>query len=149
MFSTPENQNDSAPRSLLSRFSLMRTEFLQERVSLLYRLSGEDTPLILLVAAVAVFALWGVVKVSLLLAWAVWLISASVARFLLSRLYQRVQPGPDQAARWENIFCLVSTTLGAGWGMSLLFVTAQAVSVPELTIAFLLSTISKIGRAHV
>lgn len=98
--------------------------------------------MILLVASIAVFALWGVVKVSLLLAWALWLIAASVARFLLARLYERVQPPPDQAMRWENIFCLVSTTLGAGWGMSLLFVTSQARSVPELTVAFLLSTIS-------
>ncbi len=133
---------NKSSRSLSSRFGLTRSDFLHERVALLYKLSGEDTPMILLVAAIAVFALWGVVQVSLLLAWALWLIAASVARFLLSRLYQRVQPPPDQAARWENVFCLVSTALGAGWGLSLLFVTSQARTVGELTVAFLLSTIS-------
>jgi PAS domain S-box-containing protein len=142
MSSVPDTVNSADERSSSSRFAFTRTEFLHERIALLYKLSGEDTPMILLVASIAVFALWGVVKVSLLLAWALWLIAASVARFLLSRLYQRVQPAPDQATRWENIFCLVSATLGAGWGMSLLFVTSQARSVPELTVAFLLSTIS-------
>jgi PAS domain S-box-containing protein len=142
MSSAPDSAISDARKSDSGRFTLTRTEFLHERVALLYKLSGEDTPMILLVASIAVFALWGVVKVSLLLAWALWLIAASVARYLLARLYERVQPDPDQATRWENIFCLVSTTLGAGWGMSLLFVTSQSRSVPELTVAFLLSTIS-------
>jgi PAS domain S-box-containing protein len=138
----PDSHPTDPKRSIASRFTLAPSEFLHERVGLLYRLSGEDTPMILLVASVAVFALWGVVKVSLLLAWGLWLVAASVARFLLARLYQRMQPTPDQAARWENIFCLVSATLGTGWGLSLLLLTSQARSVPELTVAFLLSTIS-------
>ena len=142
MPSSPDSAIATAGRPLSSRFTLTRSEFLHERVALLYRLSGEDTPMILLVASVAVFALWGVVKVSLLLAWALWLIAAGVARYLLARLYRRVQPGHDQAQRWENIFCLVSATLGSGWGLSLLLLTSQARSVPELTVAFLLSTIS-------
>lgn len=142
MPSTPESSTQTSVWPAWGRLTLAKTEFLHERVALLYRLSGEDTPMILFVASVAVFALWGVVKLSLLLAWALWLIAASVARYLLARLYRRVQPTPDQAGKWENIFCLVSTTLGAGWGLSLLLVTSQARSVPELTVAFLLSTIS-------
>ncbi len=138
----PGSANSTPTRSNSGRFTLTRTEFLHERIALLYRLSGDDTPMILLVAAIAVFALWGVVKISLLLAWALWLVAASVARYLLARLYARMQPEPDQAPRWENIFCLVSAALGTGWGLSLLFLTAEARSVPELTVAFLLSSIS-------
>ena len=142
MSSVPDSAIPDAPKTNSGRFALKQSEFLHERVALLYKLSGNDTPMILLVASIAVFALWGVVKVSLLLAWALWLIAASLARYLLAHLYERVQPESEQATRWENIFCLVSTTLGAGWGMSLLFLTAQSRSVPELTVAFLLSTIS-------
>ena len=122
----PGSENSTPTRSNSGRFTLTRTEFLHERIALLYRLSGDDTPMILLVAAIAVFALWGVVKISLLLAWALWLVAASVARYLLARLYARMQPEPDQAPRWENIFCLVSAALGTGWGLSLLFLTAEA-----------------------
>lgn len=125
-----------------SRFSLVRVDFLSERVSLLYRLCGEDTPIILLTGALAAFALWGVVKVSLLLAWALWLCGASFARYLLAHAYKRRQPPPEQAARWENIFCAVSAALGAGWGFTLMIVTAEARSMQELTIAFLISSIS-------
>lgn len=130
------------PTSKRSRFSLVQVDFLSERVSLLYRMCGEDTPVILLTGALAAFALWGVVKVSLLLSWALWLCGASFARYVLARVYMRKNPPPEQAAKWENIFCAVSAALGAGWGLTLMAVTSNARSMQELTIAFLISSIS-------
>ena len=131
-----------ADPAVKTRFSLVSVDFLSERVSLLYRLCGEDTPIILLTGALAAFALWGVVKVSLLLAWALWLCGASFARYALAHAYKRRRPPPEQAGRWENIFCAVSAALGAGWGITLMVVTSEARSMQELTIAFLISSIS-------
>ncbi len=130
------------PAPKRSRFSLVQVDFLSERVSLLYRMCGEDTPVILLTGALAAFALWGVVKVSLLLSWALWLCGASFARYVLARIYMRRNPPPEDAAKWENIFCAVSAALGAGWGLTLMAVTSNARSMQELTIAFLISSIS-------
>jgi len=39
--------------------ALSSAEFLPQRVSLLYRLSGKDVPAIFIVSVIAAFALWG------------------------------------------------------------------------------------------
>ena len=124
------------------RFSFTPVEFLPERVALLYRLCGGDTPMILFVGAVAAFALWGLVRTPLLLGWALWLCGGSLARFALSRIYARKERPPEQAARWENLFCLVSAGIGAAWGTSILLVASSEPSMQELTMTFLLSSIS-------
>lgn len=116
--------------------------FLAERVELLYRLSGADTPLVLLAAAVAAFALWGMVDVKLLFAWAIWLLGGSVVRFLLARVYRQMRPPPENAANWENLYCLVAAGVGAAWGATLLFLPPTRGSVQEMTITFLISSLS-------
>jgi PAS domain S-box-containing protein len=124
------------------RFSFTPVEFLPERVALLYRLCGGDTPMILFVGAVAAFALWGLVRTPLLLAWALWLCGGSLARHVLSRVYARKDPRPEHAARWENLFCLVSAAIGSAWGVSILLAASSQPSMQELTMTFLLSSIS-------
>ena len=116
--------------------------FLAERVGLLYRLTGADTPLVLLAAAVAAFALWGMVDVKLLLAWGIWLLGGSIVRFAVSRLYRRMRPPPEDAARWENFYCLVAAAVGAAWGATLLFLPPSRGSLQEMTITFLISSLS-------
>ena len=116
--------------------------FLPERVGLLYRLSGADTPLVLFAAAVAAFALWGMVDLMLLLAWAIWLSGGSVVRFVLSRVYRQMQPPPEKAANWENLYCLVAAGVGATWGATLLFLPPSRGSLQEMTITFLISSLS-------
>lgn len=125
-----------------NRFSYAPAEFLPERVDLLYRLCGGDTPMILFVGAVAAFALWGLVQTPLLLAWGIWLSVGSLARYALSRVYLRRKPPPERAAAWENLFCLVSGAMGAAWGLSILLVAPNQPTMQELTITFLLSSIS-------
>src|SRR3990172_7686572 len=116
--------------------------FLPERVGLLYRLSGADTPLVLFAAAVAAFALWGMVDLMLLLAWAIWLLGGSVVRFVLSRVYRQMRPPPEKAAAWENLYCLVAAGVGATWGATLLFLPPSRGSLQEMTITFLISSLS-------
>jgi signal transduction histidine kinase len=134
----------SVPRAVPAqrRFTYSPQDYLPERVDLLYRLCGGDTPMILFVGAVAAFALWGLVQTPLLLAWGLWLCVGSLVRYALARLYARNKPAPERAATWENLFCLASGAMGAAWGLSILLVTPNHPSMQELTITFLLSSIS-------
>ena len=79
-------------------------EFLPQRVSLLYRLSGNDVPAILLASGIAAFALWGYISDRLIVAWLVWLALASLVRVGLNRLYRLRQPAAEGAASWDYSF---------------------------------------------
>src|SRR5207245_908708 len=83
LFTAPENENVTAPRASIG--ALSSAEFLPQRVSLLYRLSGNDVPAILVTSAIAAFALWGYISDKLLAAWLIWLVLASLVRIALQR----------------------------------------------------------------
>lgn len=129
--------------TLRSRLAAMSSvEYLQERVSMLYRLSGTDVPIILVAASITAFALWGYIGVNLIAIWFVWLGVASVVRYAMARVYRRRQSTADDAAQWENYFCLASALVGAGWGLALMLIGHTPTSLQELTVTFLISSIA-------
>ena len=129
--------------TLRSRLAAMSSvEYLQERVSMLYRLSGTDVPIILVAASITAFALWGYIGVNLIAIWFIWLGVASVVRYAMARVYRRRQSTADDAAQWENYFCLASALVGAGWGLALMLIGHTPTSLQELTVTFLISSIA-------
>ena len=128
---------------LRSRLAAMSSvEYLPERVSMLYRLSGTDVPIILVAASITAFALWGYVGVNLIVIWFVWLGVASMVRYAMARIYRRHQPAAEDAAQWENYFCLASALVGAGWGLALMLIGHTPTSLQELTVTFLISSVA-------
>ncbi len=128
---------------LRSRLAAMSSvEYLPERVSMLYRLSGTDVPIILFAAAITAFALWGYIGVGLIGSWFVWLSVASTLRYAMARVYRRRQPPAEDAAQWENYFCLASAMIGGGWGLALMFIGHEPTSLQEISVTFLISSIA-------
>lgn len=117
-------------------------EYLPERVSMLYRLSGTDVPIILVAATITAFAMWGYIGVDLIVVWFVWLGVASMVRYTMAQVYRRRQPPADDAAQWENYFCLASALVGAGWGLALMLIGHTPTSLQELTVTFLISSVA-------
>jgi signal transduction histidine kinase len=130
----------TAPRASIN--ALSSAEFLPQRVSLLYRFSGNDVPAILLTSAVAAFALWGYISNNLLFAWLTWLVLASLARIALKRAYRLRQPGPEAAARWEGYFCLASATVGATWGLTVMLLYPEHGQFHEILLPFLIGSVA-------
>jgi PAS domain S-box-containing protein len=122
--------------------SLSSAEFLPQRVSLLYRLAGSDVPAIFIVSAIAAFALWGYISDSLLAAWLIWLVVASLVRLALNRAYQMRLPGPDDAARWEGFFCLASAAVGAAWGLTVMLLYPAHGQFHEVLLPFLIGSVA-------
>ena len=122
--------------------SMSSVDYLPERVSMLYRLSGTDVPIILVAAAITAFAMWGFIDVSLIVIWFVWLGLASAVRYAMARVYRRRKPAADDAAQWENYFCLASAMVGAGWGLALMLIGHTPTSLQELTVTFLISSVA-------
>jgi len=126
-----------------SRLAAMSSfEYLPERVSMLYRLSGTDVPIILFAAGITAFALWGYIEVGLIASWFVWLGVASAVRYAMARIYRRRQPPAEDAAQWENYFCLASAVIGGGWGLALMFIGKEPTSLQQISVTFLISSIA-------
>jgi len=128
--------------SRVSISALSSAEFLPQRVSLLYRFSGNDVPAILLTSAVAAFALWGYISDRLLFAWLTWLVLASLARIALKRAYRLRQPGAEAAARWEGYFCLASAAVGAAWGLTVMLLYPEHGQFHEILLPFLIGSVA-------
>ena len=122
--------------------SMSSVEYLPERVSMLYRLSGTDVPIILVAASITAFALWGYIGVNLIVGWFVWLGVASTVRYAMARIYRRLQPPAEDAAQWENYFCMASALIGAGWGLALMFIGHEPSSLQQISVTFLISSIA-------
>jgi PAS domain S-box-containing protein len=121
---------------------LSSAEFLPQRVSLLYRLSGNDVPAILLTSAIAAFALWGYVSDKLLVAWIIWLALASLVRIVLNRAYRMRRPGPEAALRWEGIFCMTSALIGTAWGLTVMLMYPAQSQFHEILVPFLIGSVA-------
>lgn len=117
-------------------------EYLPERVSILYRLSGTDVPIIMVAASITGFAMWGYIEINLIVMWFIWLGAASTVRYAMARIYRRRQPAAEDAAQWENYFCLASALVGAGWGLALMLIGHTPTSLQELTVTFLISSVA-------
>ena len=130
----------TTPRASIG--ALSSAEFLPQRVSLLYRLSGNDVPAILLTSAIAAFALWGYISDKLLFAWLIWLVLASLVRIILKRAYRLRQPGPEGAARWEGFFCLTSAAVGTAWGLTVMLLYPEHGQFHEILLPFLIGSVA-------
>jgi len=122
--------------------ALSSAEFLPQRVSLLYRLSGNDVPAILLTSVIAAFALWGYISDKLLVAWLIWLVVASLVRIVLKRAYRLRRPGPEAAGRWEGYFCLTSALVGATWGLTVMLLYPVHGQFHEILLPFLIGSVA-------
>ena len=128
---------------LRSRLGAMSSaEYLPERVSMLYRLSGTDVPIILVAAGITAFASWGYIGASLIAIWFVGLGVASTVRYAMARIYRGRQSSAEGAAQWENYFCLASAMVGAGWGLALMFVGETPTSLQELAVTLLIASVA-------
>ena len=134
------NENVTASRASIG--ALSSAEFLPQRVSLLYRLSGNDVPAILLTSAIAGFALWGYISDKLLVAWLIWLVLASLVRIVLKRAYYLRRPGPEAAARWEGFFCLTSASVGTAWGLTVMLLYPEHGQFHEILLPFLIGSVA-------
>jgi len=127
--------------TLRGRLAAMTSDaYLPERVAMLYRLSATDVHVILVAAGITAFALWGQVGVKLMALWFIWLGVASAVRYVLARIYRRRRPALEDAARWENYFCLASALVGAAWGLTLMLIGYIPASAQDLTFTLLISS---------
>jgi PAS domain S-box-containing protein len=116
--------------------------YLSERVSLLYRFDQRDVLPLVLIAVISAFALWGFIYPPLLGSLLVWFVVMRIARAVMSAIYRRANPPPEDAARWEDYYGLLAVVFGAVWGIISVYFYSGRDQFQELTVTFLISVIS-------
>jgi diguanylate cyclase (GGDEF)-like protein/PAS domain S-box-containing protein len=112
-----ENRDAADPAGIDARV-------VTEQISLLVH-KRLDLPINLLNASIVSYALWRIFPSWLVVLWLSVFTSVILARVLIRHLYRRVEPGPESARRWGNIFAVNAFATGCMWGLtgSVIFVT--------------------------
>jgi len=118
------------------------SDFLPQRVSLLFRLSGRDVPVILPAALIVAFGLWGNIADAMLGAWIIWLLVASLVRIGLGRAYRTRRPGPNASGLLESYYCAASAAVGMAWGVIVLVLYPEHGQLHEILIPFLIGSVA-------
>lgn len=127
-------ESDSAANNLL-----LADKILFERVEMLYRMSLAGFIATFANMAVVVIGLWGHNDNQALVIWAASVLIVSSMRFALLKIYQNSHAGPDQARRWEHLFCYGSLAMGLVWAALAWFFFPQADILHRFLIIFVLA----------
>jgi signal transduction histidine kinase/ActR/RegA family two-component response regulator len=91
-------------------------QILSEQLRLLYANANLGVAVNLLAATILAGLQWGIVSQPVVIGWWLYIILVAIARFRIARRYWHASPGPEDIARWRNIFTTGVAFAGAGWG---------------------------------
>lgn len=133
-----QNRSSAEPGSAENNLRLA-DNILFERVEMLYRMSMAGFIATFANMAVVVIGLWGYDDNQALVIWAASVLIVSSMRFALVKIYQNSHAGPDQARRWEHLFCYGSLAMGLTWAALAWFFFPQADILHRFLIIFVLA----------
>lgn len=117
---------------------LLNKKILFERVDMLYRLALAGFIATLANMVIAVIGLWNDDNNQTLIFWAVSVLAITGARFALVKVYQSSRAVPDQAQRWEYLFCSGALAMGLIWAALAWLFFPQADELHRLLIIFII-----------
>jgi len=94
---------------------LLNKKILFERVDMLYRLAMAGFIATLANMVIAAIGLWNDDNNQTLIFWVFGVLAITGVRFALVKLYQNSHAVPEQARRWEYIFCSGALAMGLAW----------------------------------
>ncbi len=110
-----------------------------ELVKMLYRMSLLAIVATLVNMVVVIAGLWDHVDNHALVIWTASVLIVTSMRFALVKIYQQSDADPDQARRWEHLFCYGSLAMGLNWAALAWFFFPQADVLHRLVIIFVLA----------
>jgi signal transduction histidine kinase len=81
---------------------------------------------------------WQVVPHPVVVGWWLYMTLVSVFRYGNARMYQRVSRGPEETARWREVFTLGAGLAGAGWGAAGVLLYPEAHLTNQVLLVFTL-----------
>jgi signal transduction histidine kinase/ActR/RegA family two-component response regulator len=112
-------------------------EILSGQVRLLYANANAAVGVSILAATILGRLQWGVVPNSAVLAWWLYMILLSWARYVLARQYRRASPGSN-VEKWRRAFAAGAGLAGAGWGGAGILLYPETDLTHQVFLAFVL-----------
>jgi diguanylate cyclase (GGDEF)-like protein/PAS domain S-box-containing protein len=125
-----------------SRYS---TELFAEQVRLLYKNAPLAYIATLMNGAILAFVQSAHISVPVVLAWYGSLVLVTAIRALIVRQYARIQPGCDEAPRWNTIYVSGALSAGTVWGSAALVLFPVDSIAHQVLVAFVLAGMSAGG----
>jgi len=91
-------------------------QILSEQLKLLYANANLGVLVNIVAATILAGLQWGIISQPVVIGWWLYITLVSIARFSIARRYWQASPGPEDIARWRNIFTTGVAFAGAGWG---------------------------------
>src|SRR3984957_10374822 len=91
-------------------------QILSEQLKLLYANANLGVLVNIVAATILAGLQWGIISQPVVIGWGLYIPLVSIARFSIARRYWQASPGPEDIARWRNIFTTGVAFAGAGWG---------------------------------
>lgn len=93
-------------------------------------------------ASLLTVALWGSADRLTLIGWYATLVSWTMVRFLLARLFLRTERDVEESRRWIRYFAVGSGVAGCIWGVSIFLVTNLESDTTRLVVPFVMAALS-------
>jgi signal transduction histidine kinase/CheY-like chemotaxis protein len=91
-------------------------QILSEQLKLLYANANLGVLVNIVAATILAGLQWGIISQPVVIGWWLYITLVSIGRFSIARRYWHAPPGPEDIARWRNIFTTGVAFAGAGWG---------------------------------
>ena len=88
------------------------------------------------IAALLAYAQWNVKRPLVVLAWLLYVLLVSAARYMLVRWYRRASPGHTDSGRWSVAFTVGTAMAAAGWVAAAIMLYAPARPMNETFLVF-------------
>ncbi|MDX8395821.1 MAG: ATP-binding protein [Mariprofundaceae bacterium] len=116
--------------------SVYKESLKSEQVKLLYAAMPIALLATLVNAIILVAVMWEVTDHYLATIWLSCMISVTLARFVLTLVYDKANPEPAQARHWELYFSIGSVVTGILWGSTALFLFPESSVMHQVFVAF-------------
>jgi signal transduction histidine kinase/ActR/RegA family two-component response regulator len=91
-------------------------QILSEQLKLLYANANLGVLVNIVAATILAGLQWGIISQPVVIGWWLYITLVSIGRFSIARRYWHAPLGPEDIARWRNIFTTGVAFAGAGWG---------------------------------
>ena len=113
-------------------------QLLPAQLRLLYANASLGVVINILAATVLSGLQWGVVAKPLVVAWWIYILLVSVARYAVARHYWHASPAPTDSNKWRTVFIAGVALTGAGWGAAGILLYPAAHLTNQVFLVFVL-----------